>query len=1222
MHLLATQSGVVGEGNEAVDLKQDPADIIILSCADTELACLARAHDRLPAPKATLRLANLLQLQHPLSVDLFAERTLSASKLIIIRLLGGKSYWSYGIDVVESLARERRIALAVLPGDRLPDPGLARHNTMAAPIAERLRLYLAEGGLENAASALCLAQAQIGFSTAPAPLKSLANYGVYRAAEGKSPGVVIIFYRALVESGFTAPIDALADALDDLGVAPLCLFVSSLKDRDCAAFIERTLAASPPSVIVNTTGFALAMGQSGENPFRNCDCPVLQAVLAGSGEAQWRQGSQGLSPRDLAMNVVLPEIDGRIMTRALSFKADSLWHATTQCRIVTYDPVPNRVRFTAALAANWTCLRLTPPGERRVALLLANYPNRDGRIGNGVGYDTPASTINILRALEAAGYRIASVPSSGNALIEALRVARESGASTAALRLGDYQKHFRELPARIQADVTERWGLPQNDPVYDEGSFRLAVCIFGHVAVAIQPSRGYDVDPKSTYHDPALVPPHGYFALYFWLCENFGAQAVIHNGKHGNLEWLPGKAVALSEECYPEAVFGPLPQLYPFIVNDPGEGTQAKRRTSAVIIDHLTPPLTRAESYGPLRDLESLIDEYYLAVGVDRRRLLSLRRRIFDTARAAHVDLDAGLGDEESDGALQKLDAWLCDLKEAQIRDGLHILGETPAGRNETDFLAALVRTPRGLGEGADQSVIRALASDLKLLEFDPLSCNLAEPWFGARPHILACLLDEPWRTNGDTIERLECLAARLIDGSHSCATDWNATRAVMTAIDSAIRPSLRSCGSKEIAGLLQGLDGRFVEPGPSGAPTRGRLDVLPTGRNFFSLDNRAVPTPTAWSLGQRSAEAMLQRHFQDHGTYPRALGLSVWGTSNMRTGGDDIAQALALIGARPRWDKTNWRVTGYEIIPLPELGRPRVDVTLRISGFFRDAFPLQIELFDRAVRAVACLEESGEDNPMALRTRTEAAELCSHGATAGEAERVAGQRIFGSKPGAYGAGLQAVIDEKLWADRADLARAYVVWGSYAYGAGDAGEWSEESFLRRLRHIEVVAHNQDNREHDLLDSDDYYQFEGGMTAAVEQASGRRPLVYHNDHSRPERPLIRTLEEEISRVMRSRVVNPKWIAGIMRHGYKGAFEIAATVDYLFAFSATTGASKSHHFDLAYDAFLADREVRNFIAENNPSALREIAERFAEAAARGLWAPRSNSAYDEISRLTGG
>ena len=394
---------------------------------------------------------------------------------------------------------------------------------------------------------------------------------------------------------------------------------------------------------------------------------------------------------------------------------------------------------------------------------------------------------------------------------------------------------------------------------------------------------------------------------------------------------------------------------------------------------------------------------------------------------------------------------------------------------------------------------------------------------------------------------------------------------------------------------------------------------MLPTGRNFYSLDNRTVPTPTAWNLGKKSAEDLLIRHFQDFGHYPEALGLSAWGTSNMRTGGDDIAQALALIGAKPVWEPSSWRVSGYEIIPLPILGRPRIDVTLRISGFFRDAFPTQIELLDKAMRAVGALDEDETDNPIAARMKAEAASLRNSGIPETDARQMAGYRIFGSKPGAYGAGLQALIDEKIWNERADLAAAYVTWGAYAYGARESGVQNEAAFTTRLKNIEAVVHNQDNREHDVLDSDDYYQFEGGMSAAVEQASGKQPRVYHNDHSRPERPIIRTLEEEIGRVMRSRVVNPKWLNGVKRHGYKGAFEIAATVDYMFAFAATTGAVKTHHFDLAYDAFLADGETRKFIEANNPAALREIAQRFEEAASRGLWTPRLNSAYDLLKEL---
>jgi cobaltochelatase CobN len=390
------------------------------------------------------------------------------------------------------------------------------------------------------------------------------------------------------------------------------------------------------------------------------------------------------------------------------------------------------------------------------------------------------------------------------------------------------------------------------------------------------------------------------------------------------------------------------------------------------------------------------------------------------------------------------------------------------------------------------------------------------------------------------------------------------------------------------------------VSPGPSGAPTRGRPDVLPTGRNFYSIDNRTLPTPAAWTLGKASADALLTRHFQDTGTHLRNAGLSCWGTANMRTGGDDIAQALWLMGVKPVWDAGSWRVTGFEVLPLAALSRPRVDVTLRISGLFRDAFPAQIELIDKAVKAVAALDENPDDNPLAASLST--------------------ARIFGAKPGAYGAGLQTLIDEGIWQSRADLAAAYVAWGSHVYGTTDEGRSDAEAFNARLSAIEAVIHNQDNREHDILDSDDYYQFEGGMSAAVQLASGRKPRVYHNDHSRPDRPLVRTLEEEVARVVRARVVNPKWISGVRRHGYKGAFEIAATVDYMFAFAATADAVKSHHFDLAYDAYLADDDTRAFLAHNNPHALKEMAARFNEAIVRGLWQPRLNSVHRRLKELT--
>ncbi len=1208
MHLLATTSGVIDGGAEAIDLKQSPGDIVILSAADSELANLARALDTLRIDN--VRLANLMLLQHNYSVDLYTEQTLAHAKLIVVRLLGGKSYWDYGVDSLAALARRKRIALAILPGGQERDAELLTYSTLPATDCERLRQFLAVGGPDNAQGVIQLCSHLIGSLVTVPDVSAFQNCGTYYNRGGTGAQIGIVFYRSVVEGGLTAPIDAICDALSKRGLAVSALYVSSLKDASSAAFIRSEWDSRTPDVIFNATAFAV--GDENADPLADFDCPVLQLALAGTTDQQWQASAQGMTAKDLAMSVVLPEIDGRIFTRAISFKSDAMWHAPSQCRIVTYKPNANRIAFVTELAANWARLRTIAQAEKRVAIVLANYPDKEGRIANGVGYDTPASTVAILHALRADQYATGHVPVDGNDLIEQLQASRKN--PTVFFGIEDYLRHFRTLPGDVRAAIETRWGVPESDPFFADGSFRLAIIRSGNIAIGIQPARGYNIDPKSTYHDPALVPPHGYLAFYFWLRYTFGAHVIIHNGKHGNLEWLPGKAVGLSETCFPEIAHGPLPQLYPFIVNDPGEGTQAKRRSSAVIIDHLTPPLTRAESYGPLKDLEALVDEYYLASGLDKRRLAALKSQILDITRAARLDLDAGFtGDDDAD--LQKLNSYLCDLKEAQIRDGLHILGCSPTGQQETDLLVALTRINRGLGEGGDKSIVRAIADDLAL-GFDPLNCDFAWAWNGQRPDVLQTMSDSAWRTFGDTVERIELLAVKLVEGE---VLPEGLTSAVVQNIEQVIRPALRACGVQEMRAIIRGLNGFRVSPGPSGAPTRGRVDVLPTGRNFYSIDNRTLPTPTAWEIGRKSAEALLTRHFQDTGEHLVTAALSAWGTANMRTGGDDIAQAMAMMGVKPLWDNASWRVTGFEIVPLALLRRPRVDVTLRISGFFRDAFPAQIELLDRAVAAVAGLEEDQADNPLAARVQLESASLVASGAEPEQARAMASHRIFGSKPGAYGAGLQALIDGKIWDTRADLAAAFVTWGSYAYGANAQGTYSEDTFKQRLSSIQAVIHNQDNREHDLLDSDDYYQFEGGLSAAVEMVSGTKPHAYHNDHSRPERPVVRTLDEEIARVVRSRVVNPKWINGVKRHGYKGAFEIAATVDYMFAFAATADAVKSHHFDLAYDAYLGDDDTRQFIAQNNPHALREIAERFEEAITRGLWQPRLNSAYDHLRAL---
>ncbi|MHA1571741.1 MAG: cobaltochelatase subunit CobN, partial [Alphaproteobacteria bacterium] len=1187
----------------------------------------------------------------------YVDSIIRHAKLVVVRLLGGRGYWPYGVDEIAACCRAHDIPLALLPGDDQPDAELARLTTLPGPTAHRLWQYLVHGGVANADQFLRYCATLMGRDTAwqePAPLLRGGFYwpggdaralsDVTRHWQDGQPVAAITFYRALVQAGNLAPVDDLIEALSAAGLNPLPVYVASLKDSVAAATLVAAFEQVPPDIILNATAFAIAKpGQAmTDTPFGQTDAPVLQVVFSGGSARAWRESTTGLSSRDVAMNVALPEVDGRILARAVSFKGSAQRDALTQTDLVRYEPVADRIGFTAQLAANWCALRRRDVGKRRLALVLANYPNKDGRIGNGVGLDTPASTLLVLRALAEAGYRVNDLPADGDALIAALQAGPTNcGVGgrivTETLGLSDYESFFSGLPRGIQEQVRERWGAPEGDPFFmpgrtDCGGFAIAALRLGNVVVGLQPARGYNIDPVRSYHDSALVPPHGYFAFYAWVRQAFKADAIVHMGKHGNLEWLPGKALALSADCFPEAVLGALPHLYPFIVNDPGEGTQAKRRAQGVIIDHLTPPLTRAESYGPLRQLELLVDEYYEAASLDPRRVPVLRQQILELSQSIGLDRDLGITADNDDDALGALDNYLCELKEMQIRDGLHVFGQSPTGRLRTDLLVALTRLPRGRDMGAqdgggDASLIRALAADLGMT-FDPLDCVLGAPWTGPKPTALAHM-DGLWRTNGDTVERLELLAGQLVAGDKEMDSTWTRVRAVLDTLSRQIAPAVDSCGQAEIAGLLTGLDGRFVAPGPSGAPTRGKPDVLPTGRNFYSVDTRTVPTQAAWQLGWRSATLLVERYAQEHGEWPKSLAISAWGTSNMRTGGDDIAQALALLGVQPEWDPMSRRVTGFSVMPVGVLGRPRVDVTLRISGFFRDAFANLIDLFDSAVAAVAALDESAEDNPLAAQVREETARLVAGGTDKAVAERHASWRIFGAKPGAYGAGLQALIDERGWEKEDDLAKAYMAWGGYAYGAGAGsgngkgdGIAAHDQFARRLGRIDGVVQNQDNREHDLLDSDDYYQFEGGLTAAVRLASGRQPAVYHNDHSRPFAPVIRSLAEEVSRVVRARVVNPKWIAGVMRHGYKGAFEMAATVDYLFAFAATAHCVRDDQFDMVYAAYLEDPDVHDFLAAHNPDALQEMAARFLEAQQRGLWRPRSNSAYARLQAIAAG
>jgi cobaltochelatase CobN len=1213
VHVLATRPGGYAAGDGVVDLAQTPADVVILSSADTDLKLLADALEQMPAEFPSVRLANLLMLRSNASVDLYFDSVLERAKLVVVALIGGASYWPYGIERLVERARDGLVQLIVVPGDDALDPELGRLSTASERDCFRVFRYLREGGPANARALLQYLAAQFcAIGALPAEARPLPRVALYHPREPVcdlsrwqrewvqgAPVVAVLFYRAHLQAGNLRAFDDLIAVMIARGLNPLPISLASLKEDVCRAAVEELLARADTALVLNTTGFAISALEGAERAGAlGLDRPVFQAILSGGNVDDWRARPNGLGPSDLAMSVVLPEVDGRIITRAISFKGLARRSERAQVDVVEYQLLPERAAFVAELGQRWTTLARTPAAQRRIALVLSNYPARDGRLGNGVGLDTPASTISILQALQDAGYPVEHIPRDLMAALTAnvtnelelndVRPAQQS------LALHDYRAFLATLPPALLRAIEQRWGPPERDPRVRGDRIVIAGIRCGETFVGIQPARGYELDVSATYHDPDLVPPHGYLAFYAWLRDVYRAHAIVHVGKHGTLEWLPGKSVALSSECYPDAVFGPMPHLYPFIVNDPGEGTQAKRRAQAVIIDHLVPPLTRAESYGVLRDLERLVDEYYQALTLDPPRASLLSKQIVKLAREAKLDRELGFDDE--DRFLVKLDAYLCDLKESQIRDGLHVFGRSPQGEQRIDTLVALARLPQRRG---DDGLLRGLARAFAL-DYDPLNTEFERAWNGPRPTALLEVSSEPWRTHGDTRERLELFArealARRIDVPQACLAALAQARA--------LEPTLDACGERELNGLLTGLDGRFVPPGPSGAPSRGRIDVLPTGRNFYSIDVRSVPTPAAYQLGERAAQRLVQRYVQDHGEYPRTLALSAWGTATMRTGGDDLAQALALLGVRPVWAPGSQRVVDTEILPAHVLRRPRVDVVLRISGFFRDAFPELIRLFDAAVNAVAELDEPAHENPLRARVLREQAALCARFGEE-EAARRARYRIFGSKPGAYGAGLQALIDRSAWTSRADLADAYLEWGGYAYGAREAGVPARAELERQLTHVDAVLQNQDNREHDVLDSDDYYQFQGGLSAAVERLRGDKPALYHGDNQNPESPRVRTLREEIGKLMRSRVVNPKWIAGVRRHGYKGAAEMAATVDYLFGYDAATDVVEDYQYAMLSDAYLLDRDNRAFLNAHNPSALREMSERLLEAMQRGMW-----------------
>ncbi len=1387
--------------------------IALLTHAPNDLMVLQSAQAQMPEGFPEVTGINLQALESDAQMTELLEHQLASANIIVLRVLGRLGSVPGFADLVRhatardggnvAIGREpmrpkkQGLHLIAISGTGEPDPELAAASTVSSDVLHQVQAYFQAGGSVNMAQLLRYLSDHFlltGFGFEPAV--DLPEHGIYhpdlsqdadindwlalRAPERASVGIV--FYRAHWMSGNTRFIDALIEQLEKLGLNVLPVFTSSLRaghSNDVLPTALRYFSGEQGAhidVLINTTAFAMGeITPGGATPagwsvsvLEHLNVPVLQAITSGMMQHQWEQSARGLNPLDAAMNVVLPEFDGRIITVPLSFKAKA---SGLSNELIEYEPLPDRVARIAQIASRFARLKRLDNADKRIAFVFTNSNSKASQIGNAVGLDAPASLMRILQAMQATCYNIGELPESGTALIHELidRCAYDNTYLTTEqlnhavgrVSATQYQAWFDDLPIEMQDKMTAQWGAAPGEAYVHDGHISLAGLELGNSFVALQPPRGYGMDPDAIYHQPDLPPTHHYYALYRWLRDEWKADAIVHVGKHGTLEWLPGKGVGLSENCFPDALLADMPLFYPFIINDPGEGAQAKRRAHAVVVDHLTPPMTTADTYGALAQLTQLVDEYYQVEVLDPAKLPLLQQQIWDLVKETNLDADLqarllhhdhdhdddhhghhhhaddshdhdhehhchahhehehdndhhhdhGEGhrdhhshhdhahdehhhdhnDEHAEchhghhhdydpdhhhqedglpelltkmaGAdvahlIEDLDGYLCELGAAQIRDGLHILGLAPENEQLTDMLVSLTRLPNQDIPGLPIEIARLFGLSMdSLLEHQGRRLEQANTE-------LEKLAGRPLATHADVLETIELLSKRLftelqahdysesaidqaitsIYGSHALRgnpvgdapasrtaerfslhshaergnDDFTAIRRILNFACRELAPNLARA-TDEIDNLLRGLSGGYVPAGPSGSPTRGMASILPTGRNFYSVDPRSVPSQSAWRVGQQLAHEVLSRYVRETGDYPESVAISIWGTSAMRTHGDDVAQILALLGVRPVWQTENRRVTGVEVIPLDELKRPRIDVTTRISGFFRDAFPQLIDLIDDAVNAVIALDEPLSQNFVRKHYLAELGEWIGQGLTEDEASQRAAFRIFGAKPGSYGAGILPLIQEKNWQADADFAEAYVNWGGYAYGRCQQGNDQRDAFRTRLSGVQVALHNQDNREHDIFDSDDYLQFHGGMIATIRALTGSQPRKYFGDSHDPSRAQVRDLKEETLRVFRSRVVNPKWLDSIRRHGYKGGLELTATVDYLFGYDATAQVMDDWMYEQVAETYAMDPEMQRFLEQANPWAQNAIAERLLEAASRGMWAEPKQQTLDALQDL---
>ena len=1149
---------------------------------------------------------------------------------------------------------------------------------------EQVYAYLDKGGTTNVANCLrFLADEYSAEEFAYDDPVTLPTEGVYhpdypgasyeelRATfDPDKPTVAVWFYESHWTHENTRYVDAQVRALEAKGANALPIFCNPATDTDeqwdAERVTEEWLLEDGESVVdgvLSSFMFSLSMDERGRSADDEGDgaeavfldrlgVPVIQTVTTMRSRSRYEGSETGVMGFELALSVALPEFDGNVITHPISGKERTDDEAGIGTAPKQHFPIEDRVDHAADLAVNWANLRHTPNEDKQVAVVLHNYPPSDDGIGTAFGLDSPESTVNLLDELDTRGYTLNSYADDGGQLIDRLTAqltlddrwvapedVRELSVDTVAPE--QYREYFDATDERFQENVVEEWGEAPDRP------FAIPGVEFGNVLVTVQPPRGFGMDPSKVYHDSDLQPPHDYVAFYGWLREEFAADAVVHLGTHGSLEWLPGKTVGLNGESAPDQLVGTLPNVYPYIINNPGEGTQAKRRSYAAVVDYLTPVMSNAGTYDDLAELEELADQYREAGMEDARaddgeHLEQLLRETIDDLDLA-VELGiAGDIDEQADvrgpseagtslaegdvsgedlaieELVERVHEYLTDVKTTQIRLGLHTMGEPPAGDRLTEYLVALTRLENPGGPSLRESVAGVLGVDYQRMLDEPGTYDeqlgmtysqAADEVYETSLDLVETLADHEFDLPASEVEadgaetNMNLLVvdidplgdARVASGAHEDL------RAALSYICEEVAPRVKEA-STEIPQTADALNGEYVPPGGSGAPTRGGVDLLPTGRNFFTLDPRKVPAKSAWQVGSEVAAGTVARHHDDHGEYPEEMGVVAWGTPTVRTRGETIAQVLALMGVQPVWTDAG-RIDGVEPVALDELDRPRIDVTTRVSGLFRDAFPQAASVIHDAVDAVVELDEPHEMNYVKKHVEEEAEQLAAEGVE--NPETAAKHRVFTTRPGGYGAGTNKAVDEGNWEDGSDLAEVYVQWGGYALGSRGKTSEAHDAFERRLGNVEATVKIEDTAEQDEFDSSDWYAFHGGFITAVTETRGEEPASYVGDSSDPDNVEVYTNEEKVRKAMRARVLNPEWLDSMEEHGYKGAGDLSKTVDVALGWDATTGVVSDHLWADVAEKYAFDEDRQAWLADVNPWALESITDTLLEAIERGLW-----------------